>query len=83
MSKGIISARYKPGEIDLELPQTELIQTDAAINQDNSAGPMFNDKGEVIAIVSHIIPNQLENAGSNTWKLSLIRESNDFPMLGK
>ncbi|MCN4145203.1 MAG: winged helix-turn-helix domain-containing protein, partial [Thiohalomonas sp.] len=28
------------------------------------------------------IPNQLENAGSNTWKLSLIRESNDFPMLG-
>ncbi|MCN4145142.1 MAG: hypothetical protein LC437_09035, partial [Thiohalomonas sp.] len=29
------------------------------------------------------IPNQLENAGSNTWKLSLIRESNDFPMLGK
>ncbi|MCN4144192.1 MAG: hypothetical protein LC437_03700, partial [Thiohalomonas sp.] len=29
------------------------------------------------------IPNQLENAGANTWKLSLIRESNDFPMLGK
>ncbi|MCN4145182.1 MAG: hypothetical protein LC437_09255, partial [Thiohalomonas sp.] len=30
-----------------------------------------------------VIPNQLENAGSNTWKLSLIRGSNDFPMLGK
>ncbi|MCN4144748.1 MAG: hypothetical protein LC437_06775, partial [Thiohalomonas sp.] len=32
--------------------------------------------------VQSYIPNQLENAGSNTWKLSLIRESNDFPMLG-
>ncbi|MCN4144251.1 MAG: hypothetical protein LC437_04015, partial [Thiohalomonas sp.] len=36
----------------------------------------------VVTIFEHYIPNQLENAGSNTWKLSLIRESNDFPMLG-
>lgn len=63
VSKGIISARYKPGEIDSELAQTELIQTDAAINQGNSGGPMFNDKGEVIAIVSHIISHSGGNEG--------------------
>lgn len=63
VSKGIISARYKPGEIDSELAQTELIQTDAAINQGNSGGPMFNKAGEVIAIVSHIISHSGGNEG--------------------
>lgn len=63
VSKGIISARYKPGEIDSELEKTELLQTDAAINQGNSGGPMFNEKGEVIAIVSHIISHSGGNEG--------------------
>jgi serine protease Do len=33
----------------------EFLQTDAAINPGNSGGPMFNDRGEVIGIVSYIL----------------------------
>lgn len=33
----------------------EFLQTDAAINPGNSGGPMFNERGEVIGIVSYIL----------------------------
>jgi S1-C subfamily serine protease len=55
LTVGHVSARRSPRMVEGLLGQTELFQTDAAINQGNSGGPMFNMKGEVIGIVSHII----------------------------
>src|SRR5712692_5959450 len=55
LTVGYLSARHKPNTIYAEIPLAEFLQTDAAINQGNSGGPMFNLQGEVIGIVSHII----------------------------
>ncbi len=80
ISKGIVSARYKPGDLDTEMGMSELIQTDAAINTGNSGGPMFNENGEVVAIVSHIISHSGGNEGlgfavtSNMSKKLLLEE---------
>jgi serine protease Do len=48
---GIISARSR----SLNGPYDDFLQTDAAINQGNSGGPMFNMDGEVIGINTAII----------------------------
>jgi len=55
LTVGHISARHRPNTIWSELASAEFLQTDAAINQGNSGGPMFNEAGEMIGIVSHII----------------------------
>ncbi len=55
-----LSVGYLSGIRDGEkIPATDitprLLQTDASINVGNSGGPMFNDKGEIIGIVSYIL----------------------------
>lgn len=62
-----LSVGYVSGVRDqAKIPGTNitprLIQTDAAINQGNSGGPMFNHKGEIIGIVSYILSR---TGGSN------------------
>jgi serine protease Do len=67
VTMGIVSAKNrvigeKLGDVD---PRFEdFIQTDAAINQGNSGGPLFNFRGEVIGINSAIInPGVAMNVG--------------------
>ena len=54
LTVGHISARHGNDGGYMGAIQAETFQTDAAINQGNSGGPMFNRRGEVIGIVSHI-----------------------------
>lgn len=55
LTVGYISARRRPSEGEHGLSSVELLQTDAAVNEGNSGGPMFNLAGQVIGIVSYIL----------------------------
>jgi S1-C subfamily serine protease len=55
LTVGHISARRKLNTMFGDMSRAEFFQTDAAINQGNSGGPMFNMAGEVVGVVSHII----------------------------
>jgi len=60
VTAGIVSAKSR----DIEAgPYDSFIQTDAAINQGNSGGPMFNMQGEVIGINSAIFSTTGANQG--------------------
>jgi len=55
LTVGYISTRHKPNTLFGGFESGEFFQTDAAINQGNSGGPIFNMHGEVIGIVSSIL----------------------------
>lgn len=55
LTVGHVSGRHLSEESVGGLSKVELFQTDAAINQGNSGGPMFNMDGEVVGIVSRIV----------------------------
>ena len=57
VSQGIISAKSR----SIGLGEQQYIQTDAAINQGNSGGPMFDLNGEVIGVNSAIFTTQGAN----------------------
>ena len=64
VTAGIVSAKGRGLGPDL-LRNYEFIQTDAAINEGNSGGPLFNLKGEVVGINTAIIQ------GANTVAFSI------------
>ena len=54
VSQGIISAKSR----SIGIGEQQYLQTDAAINQGNSGGPMFNMDGEAVGINSAIFTTQ-------------------------
>lgn len=55
LTVGHVSGRRTLSQLFGGFRQVEILQTDAAINQGNSGGPMFNIRGEAIGVVSHIL----------------------------
>jgi S1-C subfamily serine protease len=53
LTVGYVSAMHRNDPTDA-FGYADLIQTDAAINVGSSGGPLFNERGELIGIVSHI-----------------------------
>ncbi|MGL6225789.1 MAG: S1C family serine protease [Thermoguttaceae bacterium] len=65
LSTGIISAkgRRKIPQGDQPVPIQGFFQTDASVNPGNSGGPLVNDSGEVIGIVTAIASSSGGNEG--------------------
>ena len=64
VTMGVISAKGRDISVSQEtLPMVSLIQTDAAINQGNSGGPLINSDGKVIGINTIILSPSGASAG--------------------
>lgn len=59
MTSGIISATSR--EISYNGAVMKLLQTDTSINEGNSGGPLFNDRGQVIGITNMKIVSSFSN----------------------
>lgn len=84
LTSGVVSAlraNERPG-----LHPRQLVQTDVAINQGNSGGPLFNEKGEVVGIASFMLSQTGGSVGlnfavpSNTVRMRLFDEA--LPYIG-
>jgi Trypsin-like serine proteases, typically periplasmic, contain C-terminal PDZ domain len=63
VTAGIISAKDRVTDSDLQSPFQQFLQTDAAINPGNSGGPLVNLAGEVVGINTQIATNSGFNNG--------------------
>lgn len=84
LTAGVVSAlrdNERPG-----LRPRQVVQTDVPINQGNSGGPLFNDRGEVVGIASFILSQSGGSVGlnfavpSNTVRHRLFEEA--LPWVG-
>jgi len=63
VTAGIISAKDRVTDSNIQSPFQQFLQTDAAINPGNSGGPLVNLAGEVIGINTQIATNNGFNNG--------------------
>lgn len=88
LTKGIISSNDRYARH----PYVKAVQTDTAINQGNSGGPLLNMKGEIIGINAMIMSRVKENAGigiairvdtvEHSYKIMLSEGKVDRPAIG-
>lgn len=55
LAVGWVSARRRPVSVYEDTTALEVFQTDLAVFEGNSGGPLFNLRGEVVGIVTHVL----------------------------